>query len=440
MNEQRRDRGTRTAGWALADQIVVSGTNFATIMLLGRVLGTSGLGLFALAWMVVLFAGSIQGALIVSPLMSLGPQRPESELGAYVAAMWRFQLAFAAVSSLVTLVGAAALALVADGGLASIVVPLTIAVSSYQLQDFVRRCAFVRHRPRTGFRNDLACSILQLGMLSFLVARPGTDSGTATALWVVALAPVVPTLCSLREIHALRTRRSVQHRLHRTQWNYSKWQVGSALLYWVSGNLMVIVSGLLLGTAAVGALTAIQRIVNVGHVVLQSIENVVPTQCAIQLATGGVAAFRTYFRRAMIGCVCIAAAFSVLVAAAASPLLRILAGPEFAQLGSELRLLAPYCVLVAIGLVLPAGLRAFAATRFMFTTSLVTSAFSLVIAWPLIARWGIDGAIVGLLAAQSMTIVLYVVGLRRTIAAYEQRATTSADGFVDHGPLAAVAT
>src|SRR3546814_9068091 len=54
----------RNANWVLADQSVVSGTNFITGVLLARFLGPEIFGLFVLLQAVILYVNSFQGALI----------------------------------------------------------------------------------------------------------------------------------------------------------------------------------------------------------------------------------------------------------------------------------------------------------------------------------------------------------------------------------------
>ena len=65
--------------WALADQAMVSGVNFLTAILLARYLGIEEFGRFTLAWMAVLIAYSIQYAMIIAPMMSIGPKQSAAE-------------------------------------------------------------------------------------------------------------------------------------------------------------------------------------------------------------------------------------------------------------------------------------------------------------------------------------------------------------------------
>ena len=76
---------------------MVSGVNFLTGILLARYLGIEEFGRFTLAWMAVLFVNSIQHAMIVSPMMSIGPKQPEAETPAYFGAVVAQQVCFSGV-------------------------------------------------------------------------------------------------------------------------------------------------------------------------------------------------------------------------------------------------------------------------------------------------------------------------------------------------------
>jgi O-antigen/teichoic acid export membrane protein len=78
----------RDLNWAFVDQGMVSGVNFLTGILIARYLGIAEFGRFSLVWLVVLFINSIQIALVVSPMNSIGPkQEADAELAYYGAVL-----------------------------------------------------------------------------------------------------------------------------------------------------------------------------------------------------------------------------------------------------------------------------------------------------------------------------------------------------------------
>jgi O-antigen/teichoic acid export membrane protein len=82
----------RHVNWVLADQALVSGVNFLTGVLLARDLGIHGFGTFTLAWMAVVVANNFQMALIVSPMMSIGPKQEAAKQAGYYGAVWTQQV------------------------------------------------------------------------------------------------------------------------------------------------------------------------------------------------------------------------------------------------------------------------------------------------------------------------------------------------------------
>ena len=88
----------------LAGQLLVSASNFMTGILLARSLGPEGYGRYALAMGTMLFLGSIQTALIISPMMVKGPGRAEGAGKGHYRFLHRSQLLFAVAACSLTLI------------------------------------------------------------------------------------------------------------------------------------------------------------------------------------------------------------------------------------------------------------------------------------------------------------------------------------------------
>ena len=69
----------KNLSWTILDQGMVSGVNFAVGILIARFLGVKEFGIFSLLLMAILFVQSIQKALIITPMMSVGPKIEERE-------------------------------------------------------------------------------------------------------------------------------------------------------------------------------------------------------------------------------------------------------------------------------------------------------------------------------------------------------------------------
>ena len=66
---------TGRSPWGFADQILISGTNFVTMVFAGRGLGKAGFGEFSLVYNVLLFVNLIQVAMVSQPHNVLGTGR-----------------------------------------------------------------------------------------------------------------------------------------------------------------------------------------------------------------------------------------------------------------------------------------------------------------------------------------------------------------------------
>src|SRR5579863_6758098 len=70
--------------WAVADQAMISGSNFTTMVLVARGLGDPAqFGIFTLVYSALLFSNQLQSALITQPHNVLGSARHGQEYAAY---------------------------------------------------------------------------------------------------------------------------------------------------------------------------------------------------------------------------------------------------------------------------------------------------------------------------------------------------------------------
>jgi len=90
--------------WLLADQVLVSGMNFTTTVLLARMLGVYNFGIFTVLYYILLYVNSIQLALNVQPMFSIAPQMPEGpERQSFLRGMAGYQYILSALFCLLIL-------------------------------------------------------------------------------------------------------------------------------------------------------------------------------------------------------------------------------------------------------------------------------------------------------------------------------------------------
>src|SRR3990172_13345198 len=104
----REERLLQTSLWGLSDQALISVANFLTMVLLARALSPTGLGSFVIVYTGMLFAATLQAAMITRPHNVLGAALEGDEYARHTTATAASQVAFATAAASVALAAATA--------------------------------------------------------------------------------------------------------------------------------------------------------------------------------------------------------------------------------------------------------------------------------------------------------------------------------------------
>jgi O-antigen/teichoic acid export membrane protein len=386
--------------WALSDQAVLSGTNFLTNVMLARYMGLREFGVFALAWMSVLFVNSLQTALIISPMMSISPQQEEKDRPFYFGAVFFHELVHVSVSFVLVFAGLKlSNNFFPHEHLRQLALPLAFSAFAYQMQDFLRRYFFATHQSFRALADDALSYLTQLPILFFL-HRAGVLT-SATALWVMAGTSILG-LAGWFWVEPLNFRREWITAIWHRHWRCSRWLSGASLLQWTSGNLFILAAPIYYGPAAVGALKAGQNLMRAANLWYVGLDNVVPVEAARRLHANGLRSMLAYLRLVLLKWGGLTLLFALVMAAASGFWLRLFYGPEMVPYGYILRDYALIYTIMFVGSPLCAGLRALEFTAPIFWSYVATTAFALAFASPLARRLGLNGVMIGLFGTQAL--------------------------------------
>jgi O-antigen/teichoic acid export membrane protein len=399
---------------ALGDQALVSGANFLTNVILARSLGVSEFGVFALAWMTVLFVNSLQWALVVSPMMSVGPKQTESDRPAYFGAVVFQELIFSVCCTvLVSFAVIGSTKFFPQWNIRGLALPLGFAVLSYLLQDFVRRYFFSIHRSTWALITDAASYLTQLPIL-FLLARHSQLS-SARALWVIGMTSIFGLLVGSFRFERITMLRATIKDVSLRHWRISRWLLPSAFMQWSAGNLFVVAAPIYYGAAAAGVLRSAQNIVGVAHIWFLGLDNVVPAEAARRMHAEGLDSSFRYIRHVLARWGIVTLVFVTCIGVRPDFWLRLLYGSKYASYGYVLQLYALLYLVSFFSGPLRAGLQALEYTAPVFWSYSAMTVFSVALAGPCTRLLGLKGAMLGMIATQFLFQCIVGIGLWRRV-------------------------
>jgi O-antigen/teichoic acid export membrane protein len=405
-----RLRAMRDPALSFGDQALSSACNFLTTILLARALGLEAFGLYTMVWLALYFAMSLQLGLIVSPMMSIGTKERGEQAEAYYTVVFLHQAGFV-VFAAIAIFAVLMLAMGTASLLAAAALPGAMAAASYLTQDFLRRYLFARRRPAGILLIDAINQALKLGALAILWHMEVLD--VANALWAVAGAAAVSTLCGLGMSGPLLWRRQILTSVTSRQWHSARWLVLTGSVQWMLGYSGLLVTAGLFGPKVLGALRAAQSLLAVLNVVREALENIVPPLAGKALAEGGMPGLHRMLGRAMLFTSLTGAAAVVGLGLFGPWLLHKLYGGEILEFDWVIAWYSFALPMALTSLVLGCAFRALERTRPIFIATLAGACLNLLAVYPAALFFGVAGLIaVTLLSEFTVLIVLVVLAFR----------------------------
>jgi O-antigen/teichoic acid export membrane protein len=374
--------------------VLISGTNFITMLLLARALIPSDFGLFTVVYSGLLFANGLQGALICVPHNVLGVALQGNDYARYTTSTAVSQLLASAAVALLALVSGV-FAHAAAWGVAPLLVALAPSIVAWQLREFVRRVLYTEGRVASAFANDIIGYGGQTVVIAILWARD-TLTGPAALYALTTMSALAAGLGGWQLRASLKGH--VDRAAVRQNWRFGKWLAGAEILEWLSSVYMYqYLTAIILGPAATGMLKGAQIVLGPTRILALALDTVLPTRLARTLAQSGKQGLHAQLKATLLFVVPPIASYCLLVAVLASPLLRLLYGDRYAGAAGVLRLYAVHAFLGYVLQILCAGLKAKRLSRAVFRSYVYSSLVASLLGWLFIKALGTEGALVGMI-------------------------------------------
>ncbi len=415
LHKFARGRSAQT----IADQILVSASNFLTGIILVRGLGLEAFGKFTIAYVILLLANSVQLSFISSPMITLGSLcATESERHTFVRGVYGVQLIFCALATLAT-VGVTVIYLMVDrsGVPPHFAVPFALAVALYLLQDWLRRYYFTVGKAQDAVWNDAVSYGGQVIVLSLLW---GTHWLTiVTAFWTIALTSAAAFVlgAAIERLSSKRMEISGAWRRIRSL----SIDLGIAnQLQWLVYQGAMLVGASVAGPQAAGGVRATQNVIGPVNIAFQAMENIVPIRAAEEMRRGGIQrAARFLFRFGAAGFLGLLILFSA-ASLLSGRFLSFFYGHQLRVYAGVLNLQMLYFLLAWPIRQLTFLFRTIESTRPILISSVVAAVMSMSLVYPMVRGYGALGIVMAAVAGQIGNLVYLAIAWMRVSSSADQ--------------------
>ncbi|MDQ2912010.1 MAG: oligosaccharide flippase family protein [Chloroflexota bacterium] len=399
--------GTESVG--LVDQALVSGANFATMLLLARSVDPTEFGQFTLVYSGLLLAGVLQAALVTQPHNVLGAALAGPAYVRYTSSTAAQQLVFTASAAGLVLVGGL-VGVALGSGFSVLLFALVPAIIAWELQEFIRRILYTEGRVRAVLLNDIISYGGQALLVIVLFASGRLDA--TMALYMIAATSAAALAFGILQVRD-RLRPVVDLSAIRGNLAFGKWLAGAESGYWASTQIYLYLAAAVLGAAGAGLIRAAQLVFGPLNILVFYLGSVLPSRFARAYAEGGHEALNAAMRRTGLVVLPVATLYCALFVLFAGPALRLIYGDAYADGGSVLVLFALFYAVVTPLPILTSALRTLRRPRVIFEAYLIASLAAVGAGWLIVRAFGAEGA------AGGMVFSICIVALYCAIA-YEK--------------------
>ncbi len=394
----------------LLEQSLFSGTGFIINITLAKFLSLEQYGVFASLIIVSHLVLSVNQALIIQPMQIQIGKTINTYSYRIIVLFFQFSLM---CCFLLLFVGIhlAGVNILTTGQVS--LSPFFLFLLLFLAFDFYRKFFLADGQLKMALATTVLYAAASFALLFYIIlSRESTD--LATLLNVLALgyvpALLVGTVAYLQEI-TLPGKEIIKKYL-KVHFLDGQWLLYAAITQWLSGNLYVMASGLLIGVEALGVLRFVQSLFGVINILLQTIENYVLPQLSRAYQVSLQHCYQA-FQNALGIYQLIILAGLVFLFLFAEQILRFAGSAEFVPYAYVLRGMVFLYAIIIVAYPIRLFIRVTELNKSYFIAYLISCVFSLASYQLLLSHFGVTGAIVGLIINQLILQATWLVVLKK---------------------------
>lgn len=391
---------------ALLDQAFVSGSRFATSVLIGRFAGEEQLGFYSLGFSLLVTVICVQESLITSPYTVLHARRTGVDWRRYNGSVLLHVLALSLIASVSFTVGW----LMTRGrdatGFPTVLAMLAVTTPFTLLREFARRVEFARLRLGMANWVDGSVTALQVALLGFLAWRDQLSAHTAFLVVGVSAAFIGAFwLVASRRIFRAAIADALEHL--RDGWRMGRWVFLAQLTGLIHLQGMFWLIAAIDGTTQTGIFAACSTLVMFVNPFALGLNNFIGPLNVKAATEGGLVGARRLTRRAMAFMGAAILMFSLLLFLFSDTILLTLFD-KASYAGNQwlILILGVNLTFNAMHMVNEGGLWAIERPQPIFWCTLIAVLVTFVPAYPMILAFGLVGAALALVAGRLAALVV----------------------------------
>jgi O-antigen/teichoic acid export membrane protein len=375
----------------LADQAVISATNFLGGVIIGRTLAKEDFGLYLLGFSIVLFIMSLQTSLILAPYYVYSPHLQGVEHRRYTGSAFIHQLSLSAVAMFCLVIGGFLASFgIGPQGLSQVIWPLAAVMIFILLKDCLRQIFFAQLRMTAALLMDSVTAVIQLALLLLLAKKGLLNPGHV--FWIFGIATGVPALgYFIKYRQSFKLSISQARDSFKQSWSFAKWSFGSAMASWMLGGLYPWFLAGFHSTATVGVYAACWGLMSLVNPFLMGTTNLLNPMAAHAFAQGGPQKMNRIVFQFTLLLLVFMTAFCLLTLFEGDWLLGIIYGPKYAGNGQIVFWLSFGYLFSYLTIPICCGLMAAEMPDLVFKSYLLGVVFTFLLGIPLVKYYAITG-------------------------------------------------
>ncbi len=391
---------------SLADQIVASGTNFLTGMIIARTCSKEEFGIYVLFFNIIMFILDIQTSLISSSYMVYNQRLKGETHAVYTGSTIIQQLLF----SLLVIVTLGSLWIVSRGnfkdmGLEPTFHAVLSVIAFLMLREFLRRVSFATLKMEAAIMIDGSVAFLQLSGLVILLVFENIRAHTAYLVMGASCAAASMTWLVLnRHIYKLKLegfRQSIKK-----NWSFGSWMFGSTLLWAASMTLYPLLLTWFHGTAPMGIWGACWGVIALANPLMIGIQNFLGPEIVKNYTDDGISGLKWHVKRKTLIFSALVMPIALCLIGFGHLLVPLFYGNKYSDTGIIVPLLAINLMVMVASYPVSRALITLEQTRVYFMANFVPLLITISCGIFLVYKWGPLGVAWGLLIGTSITAMV----------------------------------